>query len=116
MINFEKLEIYQEAINLALDIYKLTTKFPREEKFGIIDQIRRASVSISLNIAEGTSRTKKDFCRFLDMARGSCHELIPLLKISLELGYINKTEYENLYADIELLLKRINALRRSLSH
>lgn len=116
MINFEKLNVYQEAINLALDIYKLTTKFPREEKFGIIDQIRRASVSISLNIAEGTSRTKKDFCRFLDMARGSCHELIPLLKISLKLGYINKTEYENLYESIEVILKRINALRRSLNN
>lgn len=80
MINFEKLDIYQEAIKLALEIYKLTAKFPKEEKFGITDQIRRASVSISLNIAEGTSRSKKDFCRFLDMSRGSGHELIPPIK------------------------------------
>jgi four helix bundle protein len=114
MINFENLNVYGEAIKIALDVYKLTTKFPKEERFGMTDQLRRASVSISLNIAEGSSRSKKDFSRFLDMSRGSCHELIPLLKISLELKYINKADYEILYSNIEVLLKRINALRRSL--
>lgn len=64
MFNFEKLKVYEEALILATDVYKLTKSFPKSETFGITSQLRRASVSISLNIAEGTSRTKKDFRHF----------------------------------------------------
>ncbi len=115
MLSFEKVNVYQEAIKLALDIYKLTTKFPREEKFGIIDQFRRAAVSIFLNIAEVYSRTKKDFRHFLDIARGSCYELVPILKIYLELKYITNADFEEIYAQIDNSAKRINALKNSLN-
>ena len=114
MISFERLQVYQEAILLSLNIYKITKSFPKEETFGLIGQLRRAAVSIPLNIAEGSSRSKKDFRHFLDMARGSCYELVHLLKISLELGFINKSIYDKTYTDVESLVKRISALKRSL--
>ena len=115
MINFEKLKVYHEALLLALDLYKLTKNFPKEELFGIIGQIRRAAVSISLNIAEGSSRSKKEFSHFLDMARGSCYELIPLLKISLELGYLQQRQYGDFYQRVDDLTRRINALKKSMN-
>lgn len=115
MINFEKLEVYQQAVVLALDIYRITKNFPKDEQFGIISQIRRAAVSVSLNIAEGSSRSKKEFSHFLDMARGSCYELVPLLKISLELDYIKNSEYLTLYKRVDALAKRINALKNSVN-
>ena len=115
MINFEKLNVYQDAIVLSLKLYKLTNRFPRHEQFGLVSQLRRAAVSISLNIAEGSSRTKKEFAHFLDMARGSCYELIPLLKISFELRYIEKSQQEELTQEVDNLAKRINALKKSLN-
>jgi len=115
MINFEKLDVYHEAVDLALDIYKLTRNFPKEEMFGIVSQLRRAAVSISLNIAEGSSRSKKDFSHFLDMARGSCYELVPLLRIALELKYLDQKEHDKLYGRVNLLAKRISALKNSVN-
>ena len=115
MISFERLNVYHEAVKLALDIYKVTKSFPKDELFGLISQLRRASVSISLNIAEGSSRTKKEFSHFLDMARGSCYELVPLLTISLELGYISDGNHRELYERIDNFSKRINALKRSVN-
>ena len=116
MINFEKLNVYQDAVRLALDIYKVTRNFPKDELFGIVSQLRRAAVSMSLNIAEGSSRSKKEFAHFLDMTRGSCYELVPLLKISLELKYITKAEYEKFYQVVNDLAKRINALKNSVNY
>jgi four helix bundle protein len=115
VIYFEKLEVYQDAIKLAIDIYKLTKSFPKDELFGLISQLRRASVSVSLNIAEGSSRSKKDFAHFLDIARGSCYELVPLIRISFELGYIQQKNAEELYFNVDTLAKRISALKRSLN-
>lgn len=115
MMNFEKLNVYNDACAFAIKIYKLTAKFPKEEMFGLVSQMRRASVSISLNIAEGSSRSKKDFCHFLDMARGSCYELVPLLKIAFELGYTSKNEYDSSYEMIDILAKRISALKNSVN-
>ena len=115
MINFEKLEVYQDSIVLATMIYNLTKKFPKEELFGIVNQLRRASVSIALNIAEGSSRGRKEFAHFLDMARGSCYELVPLIRISLDLKYITNEDYENSYASISNLAMRISALKNSLN-
>lgn len=115
MVNFEKLEVYQESLRLALDLYKLTKKFPKEELFGIISQIRRAALSISLNIAEGSSRTKKDFAHFLDMSRGSCYELIPLIYLSFKLNYIDSFQYGDFYKRLDILAKRISALKKSVN-
>lgn len=115
MIDFEKLNVYQQSMDIAVKIYKITKKFPKEERFGIIDQLRRASVSISLNIAEGSSRTRKEFIHFLNMARGSCYELVPLLQISLKVDYIDRKTHDSMYDEVNTLAKRINALKKSLS-
>src|SRR3989344_5939989 len=116
MINFEKLNVYQESVSLALDIYKVTKSFPKEELFGLVSQLRMAAVSVPLNIAEGFSSRKKDFVHFLDMARGSCYELIPLLKIAFELRSITGKQLEAFYERIDNLAKRVNALKKSLGN
>lgn len=115
MINFEKLNVYQDAVTLALDVYRLTSKFPKDEIFGVTSQLRRAAVSISLNIAEGSSRSTKEFSHFLDMARGSTYELIPLIKICLDLEYITEIQYKNLYGQIDDIARRISALKKSVN-
>lgn len=115
MINFEKLNVYREAIKLALDIYKLNKEFPKDELFGITSQLTRAAVSVSLNIAEGSSRGKKEFSHFLDIARGSCYELVPLLEIALGLKYVDQKEHDKLYERVNFLAKRISALKISIN-
>ncbi|HCS79344.1 TPA: four helix bundle protein [Patescibacteria group bacterium] len=116
MINFERLNVYHEAVLLTTDIYKLTKKYPKDELFGLVSQLRRAAVSVPLNIAEGSSRTKKDFRHFLTMAVGSCYELVALYKVSLELGFLSKQEQDKLYVSTSDLAKRINALRKSMNN
>lgn len=115
MFSFERLNVYQDAVKLVLDIYKVTKTFPRDELFGLVSQLRRAAVSVSLNIAEGSGRGKKEFMHFLDMARGSCYELVPLLKIASELGYLKQQDFNNLYETADTLAKRISALKKSVN-
>jgi len=112
--DFEKLEVYQKAIGFANDIYNLTKKFPREERFGLVSQICRTAVSISLNIAEGSGRSKKDFKHFLNMARTSIHECIPLLRISRLQRYITSDEESLFYERCIELAKMVCGLISSL--
>lgn len=87
---FEKLEVWQEARVFAADIYKVTSRFPQEEKFGLTNQLRRAGVSIALNIAEGSSRkSDREFIRFLRTAMGSLEEIVTGFYIALDLHYLD---------------------------
>ena len=79
--HFEKLQVYQKAVDVIDRVYELTSAFPKEEIYGLTSQFRRATVSISLNIAEGSARSKKDFRRFLDITHGSIFECVALLTI-----------------------------------
>jgi len=109
------LEIWKEAHDLVLEIYKITRNFPKEELYGLISQIRRSAVSIAACIVEGHSRnTTKDFINFLFDARGSCAETKYHLLLSKDLGYINSSVFEVLYNRYEILGKRINSLINSL--
>ena len=72
--NFEDLLVWQKGHQFVLEIYKITQKFPEEEKFGLISQIRRSSLSICANIAEGNKKSTKDYLRFIDIAQGSLEE------------------------------------------
>jgi four helix bundle protein len=116
MFNFEKLDVFREAIEFVKDIYKITEKFPSKEQFGIISQIRRASVSIVTNIAEGSGRFhKKDFQQFLRMSRSSGYECVALLNLSKELGYLELRNFETLCKKINKIAKMTNGLINSLS-
>lgn len=115
MFNFENLEVYQASIDYAEEIYRVTKKFPKYELYGVTSQFRCASLSISQNIAEGSSRSKKQFCYFLDIARGSVLECIPLLRISLSENYIKKQICDQLYRRCESLSMMICKLKASLS-
>ncbi len=112
--SFEKLICWQKAKELSKWIYKLTLNFPPEEKFGIVSQMRRASISIASNIAEGTSRkTKKDQAKFSIIAYSSTIELLNDLIIVFELNFITKNEYETGRNLIEEVTRLISSLHKS---
>lgn len=111
---FEELRVYQEAIELADFIYILTVDWPKAEVFGLTSQLRRAAVSIALNIAEGSSRSKKDFRHFLDLSRGSCYECVAILQIAFRRKYLLHKEYLHLYEMCTKISKMISALKNSI--
>lgn len=109
--NYEKLEIWQEAIELTTAIYRATKDFPKEEQFGITSQLRRAILSVPLNIAEGQGRkSKADFRRFLLIAMGSLNETLTILAVSENLKIISDEELQKLRPRILILMKRIQSL------
>jgi len=110
--SFGKLDVWKEAIQLAIKTYKITDLLPKEEKFGLTSQMRRCSVSVSSNIAEGTSRlTQKDKAHFMTIAYSSAIELLNQSIISKELQFISNENYLDLRKDIESITNKINALR-----
>ena len=112
IFSFEKLEVWKEAIKLAVKTYNTTGLFPLEEKFGLTSQMRRCSVSVSSNIAEGTARlTNKDKAHFMTMAYSSPIELLNQSIISKELNFISEENYLDIRKDIESITNKINALR-----
>lgn len=102
--SFEKLEVWIESKELTKSIYDIVSKFPESEKFGLSSQLRRASISIASNIADGSARkTYKDKAYFTTIAFGSAVEVLNQLIISYELGFI--TEYD--YSDLRIKLKAL---------
>lgn len=117
MRDFTKYNVWNESLNLAVDTYKLTLDFPEEEKFGLVRQMRRASVSISSNIAEGSSRSsKKDFCRFVEIAVGSCFETKSQLLLCYKLRFFSEEDLKSIKNKLEPLLKQLNSLRSKLKY
>lgn len=115
MFNFEKLEVWQKAIEFADLVYSNTRGFPVDERFGLTNQMRRASVSISSNIAEGSSRiSRKDFARFIEIATGSVFEVISQSFIGRNQGFLKEDLFQQLYAAAEEQGKMLSGLRRSL--
>lgn len=112
--SFEKLNVWQKSKDLAITVYKFTETFPNEERFGLISQIRRSSISVVSNIAEGTGRnSNKDKARFTEIAFASLMELLNQLIIAYELSFISKDQYESTRKDIEEISRMLNALRKS---
>ena len=115
MPNFQQLDVYKVSQEYIKEIYQVTKDFPKDEKFGIIDQIRRAVISISANVAEGCGRYhSKDFTQFLRVARGSCYEVVALLDTSLNLEYLDKQAYNELNIKAERINKMLSALINSI--
>ncbi|MFB9095865.1 four helix bundle protein [Flavobacterium jumunjinense] len=113
IFSFEKLDIWIESKSLTVLIYTLTQKFPEEEKFGLISQLRRATVSICSNIAEGTSRiSDKDKAHFISISFSSTMEVLNQLILSFELNYLSEEDYIICRKKIESISNKLNALRK----
>ncbi len=116
MFNFEKLDVWQKSVALADVIYLQTRTFPTEERFGLTNQMRRAAVSISSNIAEGSSRmSQADFGRFIEIAAGSVFELTSQAFIAKKQRFLPETGFCAIYSAAEELSRMLSGLRKSLS-
>ena len=112
--SFEKLEVWQFSINFAKIVYGIANKFPMEEKFGLTSQIKRAVISISSNIAEGSAKKSlKDQARYTEIAFGSLLEVLNQFILAFELSYISEQDLFIIRTEIESLSRQINALKNS---
>jgi four helix bundle protein len=108
---FEQLKVWQQARVLAGEIYQLTESFPAKEQYCLVQQMRRAAVSIMSNIAEGQGRfSRKDFRHFLFVARGSLMELQSCLILSLDLGYLERPGVADCYRRCNEVARMLNGL------
>lgn len=114
MSNYKYLEVWKKSHKFALEIYKITDTFPTEEKYGIVSQLRRASLSIPTNIVEGKGSTSdRKLSSFLDIARASAQETEYLLLFSKDLDYINEETYNNLNQECIIILKILTKYKQS---
>jgi four helix bundle protein len=115
MFNFEKLETWQKAIAFADLVYEVTRNFPNDERFGLTNQMRRAAVSVSSNIAEGAARnSKNDYARFLEIAAGSLFEVVSQSFVGRRQGFLSPVDFQKLYIAAEEQGKMLSGLRRSI--
>ena len=113
--NFKNLNICKLSVELTNEIYNLTDNFPKSEIFGLTSQIRRCSVSVASNIAEGSSRSSnKDFNRFLEISLGSLYELQTQIIISANRNYFENSKLENMEIKIEELQRMISGFQKTL--
>ncbi len=112
--SFERLEVWKETIELVKMVYDLTKRFPVVEKYGLTSQLRRASVSISSNLAEGTSRiSKKDKAHFTTLSFSSAMEVLNQIILAKELEFISEENYLELRKKISKITNMLNSLRKS---
>lgn len=112
---FERLDVWKNARLLVKMIYSITANFPKEEMYGITNQIRRASVSITANIAEGFSRdSNKEKIRFINIAYSTTWEVLNFLILSYDLKMIDENKYTELREKIEHITNQLNSLQRKL--
>jgi four helix bundle protein len=115
MFNFEKLDVWQKAIDFADLVYNQTRSFPADERFGLTNQMRRAAVSVSSNIAERTSRmSQTDFARFIEIATGSVFEVVSQSFIARRQGFLTQEAFAELYSAADEIGRMLSGLRKSL--
>ena len=107
------LNVWQRSVDFTVNIYSITKDFPPEELYGLSSQMRRASVSIASNIAEGFGRSSKEFVRFLQIALGSAAELETQIEIATRIGYISDEQCASLTKELAIVGKQLTALRQS---
>lgn len=113
MSDFKELEVWQKAVDAVTSVYQMTTGFPESEKFGLVNQLRRAAVSIPSNIAEGSARHhSKDFIHFLRIADGSAAEVETQLIIASRLGFIESDD--ELISELVMIRRMLAGLIKSL--
>jgi len=112
---FERYEIWSLSVDFSVNMYKLTAEFPKEEKFGMISQIRRASNSVGANIAEGVSRfSEKEKARFIEISFGSLMEVAHFLFLAKRLEFIDQNTFDKLKPEIFKLSNKINSFHKVL--
>ena len=110
--SYKNLNVYQDAKAFVVAVYKLVDEFPEKEKFALCNQIRRAAISVTSNIAEGVSRTSvKEKIHFLEIAYASMMEVDSQLDVSVDLGYITKEQYNTIEEKIDGIARQLSALR-----
>lgn len=115
MFSFERLEVWQKSIDFADRIYRVTRAFPNEERFGLTSQMRRAAVSVSSNIAEGSARfSKPDYAHFIEIATGSVFEVVSQSFPSRRFGYVQESEFKGIYVAAEEQGRMLSGLRKSI--
>jgi four helix bundle protein len=115
MFNFEKLEVWQKSIALADVIYSQTRSFPVDERFGLTNQMRRSVVSVSSNIAEGSSRSSKtDFRHFVEIGTGSVFELVSQSFIARRQDLLSEVNFQTIYSKADEIGRMLSGLRASL--
>ncbi|MBI4130428.1 four helix bundle protein [Candidatus Roizmanbacteria bacterium] len=111
MKSYKELTVWQKSFQLVLILYKITSKFPRDELYGLTSQIRRAAVAIPSNIAEGYARKfRKEYIQFLSIAYGSGAELETQLLLAKELGYLYENDYRTTSSLLEEVMKMLNKM------
>ena len=111
---FEKLHVWQNARRLVAQVYKVTTSFPKAETYSLVDQIRRAAISVPANLAEGTSRiSPKEQAHFTAISYGSLMELLSHCYLAMDLEYIDQEDFDELRSNIFKISNELNALRKS---
>ncbi|MFH1440666.1 MAG: four helix bundle protein [Candidatus Omnitrophota bacterium] len=113
---FRDLIVWQKAHYLVLEIYKITNKFPSEERYGLVAQLRRSAVSIPTNIVEGFKRkSKKDYAHFINIAEGSLEETKYHIILANDLGYFKEIDFDNLNNICDEIGKMLYSLQRKLT-
>lgn len=117
MKTHKDLDVWKRAIALVVNVYQITSSFPKEEIYGLTSQLRRCSVSIPSNIAEGAGRTSiKEFSHFLSISLGSLAELETQMIISNRLDYVSKADFDNLLEDLTTVRKMTLGLRKAIDN
>jgi four helix bundle protein len=112
--SFEKLDLWKDVRTFIKDIYQITSNYPENEKFGLVNQMRRAVISVSSNLAEGSSRTgAKDQAHFYQISYSSLLEVLSQIIVSNDLNYIPENDYNELRKSVENITFKLNSLRNS---
>lgn len=115
MFNYEKLDVWGEAIAFADMIYRVTRDFPSDERYGLVNQMRRAAVSVSSNIAEGSSRnSRNDFARFIEIATGSVFEVASQAHLAQRQGYLSEADFQAIHQHAAQIGRMLSGLRKNL--
>lgn len=115
MATYRDLLIWQKSMTLVTEIYSITKNFPREEVYGLTSQIRRSSISIPSNIAEGYGREgNKDYLKFLNIATASLFEMQTQLEIAFNLGFVNEIQFNKTYQNSREIERMISAFSRKI--
>ena len=114
MKTYKDLLVWQMACDFTTKIYRITNSFPHNEIYGLTSQLRRASVSIASNLAEGSKRGKKEFCQFIKIAQGSGAETETQLIVAKNIGYIKQKEFTELTNELDSIMKMLTNLLKKI--